>query len=67
MELKSVDIVMEFQFEIIGDDGQVTWYRRSTGEEPNWSQLLGESWESLYDYYEELEEIYIKWQKQQTK
>lgn len=63
MKLESVYTITYYQFEIIEENGQTTWYRRSTDDEPNWEQGFGESWESTYNF-EKLEEIYKTWKKQ---
>ena len=58
-----------YAFVEVEENGSTTFYRREIHddghydvENPMWECLCGESWESLYDYYEELEEFYNEWQ-----
>ena len=65
MKLKSIDIVLSYILEIIEEDGSITLYRRDVVDEI-WEQLMGNSWESIFHNYEELEEIFKEWQRKQN-
>lgn len=65
MEITSVDILLYYIVTVIENNIEPIQYRRNGGLEPDWEILIGESWESLNHNYEELEKVFIEWQKKQ--
>lgn len=59
MELLSTYKIEYIQFEIRKNDGEITFYRRGINYN-HWEEMMGESWELIYDI-DELENIYQKW------
>lgn len=52
----------------VEQNGNIVYYRRDIHpnierDDPIWEQLYGESWESLNNYHDELEEFYQEWRK----